>query len=156
MKSEQIKDVLASIKSGTSKWELDTIVWYDRLTNQYSLVKFLTRIEELQMLDQKTSAEQQELIYLIELLDDMDESDVVELLSRSHEDARDAFIEHLSKVSAIELLSNGRLSTETLTTSCKLSPNDFILCSKRTQDLLTAIQGLVIKGETLSKDVAGA
>ena len=154
MKLEQIKDALVSIKLGTSKWELDTIVWYDRLTNPNTLVAFLSRIEELQL--GETPAGKQELTYLLELLDEMDETDVTELLERSHEDARDAFIEHLSKVSAIELLSVGRLSTETLTTSCKLSPNDFILCAKRTQDLLTAIQGLVIKGETLSKDVAGA
>jgi hypothetical protein len=43
-----------------------------------------------------------------------------------------------------------------MNTACKLSPNDFILCAKRTQDLINAIQGLVIKGETLSSDVAGA
>lgn len=154
MKLEQIKNALASAKLGYSKWELDTIVWYDRLSNPKSLTSFFSRIEELQ--NENSAAGQQELTYLLELLNDMDMSDVTELLSGSHVNARDAFIENLSKVSAIELLTTGRLSTETLTTSCKLSPNDFILCSKRTQDLLTAIQGLVIKGETLSKDVAGA
>ena len=43
-----------------------------------------------------------------------------------------------------------------MNTACKLSPNDFILCAKLTQDLIDAIQGLVIKGENLSMDVAGA
>jgi hypothetical protein len=39
---------------------------------------------------------------------------------------------------------------------CRLSPEDFILTSKRTQDLISSIQELVIKGETLSDEMAGA
>jgi hypothetical protein len=39
---------------------------------------------------------------------------------------------------------------------CKLSPSDFIITAKRTQDLINSIHELVIQGETLSSDVAGA
>ena len=39
---------------------------------------------------------------------------------------------------------------------CKLSPNDFILAAKRSQDIINSIRELVIQGETLSDDVAGA
>ena len=47
MKLEKINDVLSEIKLGPSKWELDTIIWYDRLSNPNVLVGFLNRIKEL-------------------------------------------------------------------------------------------------------------
>ena len=156
MKTTQIKDVLSSINLAPSKWELDTITWYDRLSNPTALVKFLSRVQELQAIKKRTVDVQQELDNLLVLLDEIDDTDIVDLINRSEEDARDSFIEDLAKVSAIEVITNGKLSFETMNTACKLSPNDFIRCAKRTQDLLNSIQGLVVKGETLSKDVAGA
>ena len=156
MKTTQIKDVLSSINLGPSKWELDTITWHDRLSNPTTLVNFLTRIQELQSIKKRTADLEQELTHLVAMLEDISDDDIVDLVELSEEDARDAFIEELAKVSAIEVITNGKLSYATMNTACKLSPNDFILCSKRTQDLLNAIQGLVIKGETLSRDVAGA
>ena len=156
MKTTQIKDVLSSINLAPSKWELDTITWYDRLSNPTALVKFLSRVQELQAIKKRTVDVQQELDNLLVLLDEIDDTDIVDLINRSEEDARDSFIEDLAKVSAIEVITNGKLSFETMNTACKLSPNDFILCAKRTQDLINAVQGLVIKGETLSMDVAGA
>jgi len=156
MKQEQIKDVLSSINSGPSKWELDTIIWNDRLSNPEILINFLLRIQELQAIKKRSASLQQELDFLLDLLDDIEDTDVEVLINRTDNDARDAFIEELAKVSAIEVLTGGKLSFETMNTACKLSPNDFILCAKRTQDLINAIQGLAIKGETLSNDVAGA
>jgi len=156
MKTTQIKDVLSSIKLGPSKWELDTIIWHDRLSNPNTLVNFLSRIEELQEILELDAAQKTELDNLLELLDEMEDSDVDELVNRNENEARDAFIEELAKVSAIEVLTGGKLSFKTMNTACKLSPNDFILCAKRTQDLINSIQGLAIKGETLSNDVAGA
>ena len=156
MKTTQIKDVLSSIILGPSKWELDTIIWHDRLSNPNTLVAFLSRIQELQAIKKRSSDVQQELDYLLELLDEMEESDVEELIQRTDDDAHDAFIEELAKKGAIEVITGGKVSFETMNISCKLSPNDFILCAKRTQDLINAIQGLAIKGESLSKDVAGA
>jgi hypothetical protein len=156
MKTTQIKDILSSIILGPSKWELDTITWYDRLSNPSTLANFLTRIQDLQAVKKRQADQQQELDHLLELLENMEDSDIADLINQSEEDARDSFIENLAKVSAIEVITGGKLSYETMNTACKLSPNDFILCAKRTQDLLNSIQGLVIKGETLSKDVAGA
>jgi len=156
MKTTQIKDVLSSITLSPSKWELDTITWHDRLSNPTTLVNFLSRIQELQAIKKRSADMQQELDHLVELLDDIEDTDIADLINRSEEDARDAFIEDLAKISAIEVITGGKISFDTMNTACKLSPNDFILCAKRTQDLLNAIQGLVIKGETLSKDVAGA
>jgi hypothetical protein len=94
--------------------------------------------------------------YLLELLEDLEEEDCLELINQSEEDAKNLFIENLARTSAIEILTGGKIDFDTMNTACKLSPNDFILCAKRTQDLINAIHGLVIKGETLSKDVAGA
>lgn len=156
MKTEKINDVLSSIKTSPSKWELDTIIWHDRLSNPNILVEFLSRIQELQSFKQLDLTQQTELDNLLELLDEMEDSDVDELVNRSENEARDAFIEELAKVSAIEVITAGKLSFTTMNTACKLSPNDFILCAKRTQDLINSIQGLAIKGETLSNDVAGA
>ena len=156
MKTTQIKEILSSINLAPSKWELDTITWHDRLSNPIALVKFLSKIQELQAIKKRTADVQLELDRLLVLLDDIDQTDIADLINQSEEDARDAFIEDLAKVSAIEVITGGKLSYETMNTACKLSPNDFILCAKRTQDLLNSIQGLVIKGETLSKDVAGA
>jgi hypothetical protein len=156
MKTTQIKDVLSSIILGPSKWELDTIIWHDRLSNPNTLVAFLSRIQELQAIKKRPADVQRELGYLLELLDEMEESDVEDLIQRTDEDTHDAFIEELAKKGAIEVITNGKVSFETMNTSCKLSPNDFILCAKRTQDLLNSIQSLAIKGETLSNDVAGA
>lgn len=158
MQPQQIKEILSKIKLGPSKWELDTITWYDRLSNPSTLAEFLTRIDYLQnqTTSEQSGEQKQELVYLLEMLDDMDESDIDDLYERSDEDAKEVFIEDLAKISAIEVITDGKLSFSTMNTACKLSPNDFILCAKRTQDLLNSIQGLVIKGETLSKDVAGA
>jgi hypothetical protein len=117
----------------------------------------LNRIQKLQTLTNTASPEeQQELTYLLELLNELNDEDVSELINRSDEQAKDAFIENLARTSAIEILTGGKILYETMNTACKLSPNDFIMCAKRTQDLLNSIQGLVVKGETLSKDVAGA
>jgi hypothetical protein len=157
MKTSQIKNALSKLNTSPSKWELDTIVYHDRLSNTKTLAEFLTRIQKLEELKSTAAPdEQQELTYLLELLEELDEQDVSELTNRSDEQSKDAFIEDLARTSAIEILTGGKISYETMNTACKLSPSDFIMCAKRTQDLLNAIQGLVVKGETLSKDVAGA
>jgi hypothetical protein len=156
MKPTQIKDVLSNIKLGPSKWELDTIIWHDRLSNPNTLVAFLSRIQELQATKKLAPTQKLELDHLLELLDEIEETDINYLIERSEEEEHDAFIENLAKKSALEVLTRGKIDFETLEISCKLSPNDFILCAKRTQDLLNTISGLVIKGESLSQDVAGA
>jgi hypothetical protein len=155
MKTTQIGNILSKIKL-VSKWELDSVVYYDRTYNPKTLFDFLTRIQELQKLKGlATPAEKDELAILLEFLNDLNEEECLELLDRTDEDDKIAFIENLARMSAIEILTGEKISFETMNTACKLSPSDFILCAKRTQDLINAIHGLVIKGETLSKDVAG-
>jgi hypothetical protein len=156
MKPEHIKDFLSQAAGGPSKWELDTIIWADRTSDLKVLIKFLTRVEELRNKKDLTSPEQEELNNLLELVSDLDKAECEELLNQTEEESKESYIEDLARTSAIEVLTNGKLSFETMNISCRLSPNDFILCAKRTQDLINAIHGLVIKGETLSKDVAGA
>ncbi len=156
MKTEQIKSVLPQIRQCPSRWELDTIIWADRLSNSKTLIDFFERINALESKVEKTIAESQELEILLDLLEDMDEDDLADFVDQTDDEAREQFIENLARISSIEVLTAGKLSFETMTSACKLSPNDFILCAKRTQDLINAVQGLVIKGETLSKDVAGA
>jgi hypothetical protein len=122
-----------------------------------TVVEIANYDKQLQSLKTKASAnEKQELEYLVELLDDLNEDECLELVNKSEEESKNSFIEDLARTSAIEVLTNEKISFETMNTSCKLSPNDFILCAKRTQDLINAIHKLVIKGETLSQDVAGA
>lgn len=156
MKPEQIKEILSSAFTGPSKWELDNVIWADRTTDPTVLIQFLQRIEHLTSSSDLNAQSKQELGFLLELLEDLDDDDCAHMLNPTEEEAKDSFIEKLARISAIEILTNGRLGFETMNTACKLSPNDFILCAKRTQDLITAIQGLVVKGETLSTDVAGA
>ena len=156
MKPEQIKEILSSAFTGPSKWELDNVIWADRTTDPAVLIQFLQRIEHLTSSSDLNAQSKQELGFLLELLEDLDDDDCAHMLNPTEEEAKDSFIEKLARISAIEILTNGRLGFETMNTACKLSPNDFILCAKRTQDLITAIQGLVVKGETLSTDVAGA
>jgi hypothetical protein len=153
MNPKQIKNILSKLNTGPSKWELDTIVYNDRYSNPRTLAAFLSRIQELEAL--QTEEEQLELGYLLELLEDLEEEDCLELVNQSEEDAKNLFIENLARTSAIEILTGGKIDFDTMNTACKLSPNDFILCAKRTQDLINAVQGLVVKGETLSMDVAG-
>lgn len=157
MKVENIKRLLETVNTCPSKWELDNIIWSDRLTDPEVLSNFLNRINGLNLnLEDLSSAEKLELVYLTELLEDMDESDCIELLNQSDEDARNTFIEKLARQGAIEVITNQKISFDTMSITCKLSPSDFILCAKRTQDLIDSISALAIKGETLSKDVAGA
>jgi hypothetical protein len=156
MKLENIENILSKKTTCPSKWELDTIIYFDRTTNPDTLIRFLSRIKFLSETENLDNAETEELSYLLELLEDLDEDECDDILNRTEDECRDAFIEALARSSAIEVLTSGRLSFESMHTACKLSPNDFILCAKRTQDLINSIQGLVIKGETLSKDVAGA
>jgi len=154
MKITQIDNLLSKLKT-VSKWELDSVIYYDRTSNPKTLSDFLTRIQTLQLV-KRTTNEQAELGYLLELLEDMDEDECLDFLDRTDEDDRISFIENLARISAIEILTGEKISFETMNTACKLSPSDFILCAKRTQDLINAIHGLAIKGETLSNDVAGA
>lgn len=156
MKKENIDKALSKITINPSKWELDNIIYYDRTTNPETLFNFLSRIKKLSLIVKPSSSEQQELKFLLDLLDDLDDDVCNEMVSRSEEEIKDQYIEDLARTSAIEVLTGGKISYNTMHTACKLSPNDFILCAKRTQDLINSIQGLVIKGETLSKDVAGA
>jgi len=156
MKYDQIEKLLKTAHIGPSKWELDTIIYHDRTTNPSTLISFFNRIINLKSVQNPSALETAELKKLLELLADLDQKECNELLSNSDNDAKDHFIESLARNSAIEILTKGRLDKETMETACKLSPSDFILCAKRTQDLINAIQGLVIKGENLSNDVAGA
>ena len=153
MKTSQIKNILSKLTTSPSKWELDTIVYNDRYSNPKTLAAFLTRIQDLEALQSNDG--QQELSYLLEMLEDLEEEDCLELINQSEDDAKNSFIENLARTSAIEILTGGKIDFDSMNTACKLSPNDFILCAKRTQDLINAIQGLVVKGETLSMDVAG-
>jgi hypothetical protein len=156
MKKLDIDSILSKAQLGLSRWELDNITWNDRASNPKTLYEFLTRIQELESLEEPSELELQELEILSELANDLDEQECVELLSNDDEVVQQNFIESLARQSALEVLTGGRVSFETMTTTCKLSPSDFILTAKRTQDLISAIQELVIQGETLSNDVAGA
>ena len=104
----------------------------------------------------KTSSEEQELVHLVDLLDEMEEADVFDVCYQTEDDSKENFIEELARVSAIQVLTNGKMDFETMNTACKLSPNDFILCAKRTQEIINSIRGLVIKGETLSQNIPQA
>lgn len=156
MKKLDIDSILSKAKIGLSRWELDNITWNDRASNPKTLFDFLTRIQELESLEDPSELETQELEILTNLANDLDEQECVELLSNDDEIVQQNFVESLARQSALEVLTNGRVSFDTMTTTCKLSPSDFILTAKRTQDLINAIQELVIQGETLSNDVAGA
>ena len=156
MKKLDIDSILSKAQLGLSRWELDNITWNDRASNPKTLYEFLTRIQELESLEEPSELELQELEILSELANDLDEQECVELLSNDDEVVQQNFIESLARQSALEVLTGGRVSFETMTTTCKLSPSDFILTAKRTQDLISAIQELVIQGETQSNDVAGA
>lgn len=156
MKVTNIDKVLKQLYLGPSKWELDTIIYHDRLSNSKTFYSFLSRIKELKENKLASQSEKQELAYLLEMLEDVEEDDISYLTSLEEEEIKESFIEDLARRSALESLTRGKLDFETLDTACKLSPNDFILCAKRTQDLINSITGLVIKGENLSKDVAGA
>lgn len=156
MKKLDIDGILSKAKIGLSRWELDNITWNDRASNPKTLFDFLTRIQELRSLEDLSELETQELEILTDLANDLDEQECIELLSNDDEIVQQNFVESLARQSALEVLTNGRVSFETMTTTCKLSPSDFILTAKRTQDLINAIQELVIQGETLSNDVAGA
>jgi hypothetical protein len=148
--------ILKQANLGPSRWELDNITWNDRASNPTTLKEFLKRISELKSLTKPTSEQKSELTILLELADELDEEDCMELLSNEDEVVKHNFIETIARHSALEVLTNNRVSYETMNTMCKLSPNDFILASKRTQDLINSIRELVIQGETLSSDVAGA
>jgi hypothetical protein len=152
-----IKKLLAlSASPELSRWELDNIVWNERTSNPDVLVQFLQRIETLKKPGKKASTEKQELSILESLAEDMDQTVCEELLSGDDEIVRQRFIEKLARKGALETLCNNAISIETMEQMCKLAPNDFILTAKRSQDLINSIQELVIQGETLSNDVAGA
>jgi hypothetical protein len=156
MKKQDIDQVLDLAVSGPSRWELDNITWHDRHSNPETLLNFLNRIKLLSEDKNLTSPEQHELEILLDLASDMDQDECEELLSNNDKIVRQNFIENLARQSALEVLCNDKVSVETMRITCKLSPSDFILTAKRTQDLINSIRELVIQGETLSNDVAGA
>jgi hypothetical protein len=158
MKNKKLntEKLLALASAGTSRWELDNITWHDRASNPETLILFLERISLLENIEDRSSKEERELDSLIDLANDLDEEECVQLLSNDDEIVQQTFIENLARTSALEVLTNDRISFETMNTMCKLSPSDFIITAKRTQDLINSIHELVIQGETLSSDVAGA
>ena len=151
-------DALLSLakESSVSKWELDNITWHERASNPKVLLEFLGRIKELKKTENPTDEQRQELDILEELAEDMDNDDCEDLLSQDDELVRHRFIENLARQGALETLCNNAVSIDTMQKMCKLSPNDFILTAKRSQDLINSIRELVIQGETLSEDIAGA
>lgn len=152
-----VNKILAAASTAPSKWYLDNVVYHDRATDPTVLIEFLKRIKTLQ--DLGTSAvkeEKEELTILVELANEMNEKECVELLSNSDENVRQRYIESVARKAAIEVLCNNIVKIETMEELCKLSPEDFILASKRSQDLINAIKELILQGETLSQDVAGA
>ena len=74
--------------SSTSKWELDNIVYHERLSNPAVLLDFLRRIKELKALDNPSPAESQELEILEGLAEDMDQDECEDLLSQDDEIVR--------------------------------------------------------------------
>jgi hypothetical protein len=158
MKNKKLntEKLLTLASAGTSRWELDNITWHDRASNPETLISFLERIQFLENIEGRSSKEERELDSLIDLANDLDEEECVQLLSNDDEIVQQTFIENLARTSALEVLTNDRISFETMNTMCKLSPSDFIITAKRTQDLINSIHELVIQGETLSSDVAGA
>lgn len=155
-KKLDIDKLINSAKIGTSRWELDNIVYHDRTSNPVTLLEFLKRIQFLETLENASTADKHELTILKELADDLDPVECEELLTSGDDQAQQHFIENLARQGALETLCKNEISISTMSTMCKLSPNDFILTAKRSQDIINAIQELVIQGETLSKDVAGA
>jgi hypothetical protein len=147
-----IDALIAKANAGPSRWELDNIVWNDRATNSNTLRAFLKRIEELRIHEPSSP----ELKILESLAQDLDPFECDELLSDADDVVQQNFIENLARIGALEILTNNKISFETMNTMCKLNPTDFILTAKRTQDIVNSIHELVIQGETLSNDVAGA
>lgn len=151
-----IDHLLNIANTGPSKWELDNIIWHDRTNDPRCLIEFLTRIKTLEQNENKSSQEQKEYNILCELANELDEDECVELLSDQDEIVQQNFIESLARASALEVLTKDRVSLETMNIMCKLNPGDFILTSKRTQDIINSVHELVIQGETLSNDISGA
>jgi hypothetical protein len=151
-----IDKILKTVQPGPSKWELENIVWHDRSSNPKVLLDFLNRIKELEGMKKIPEAEANELKYLLEMASELDEEECIELLSKEDEIVAQNFIENQARTNALEVLTKGRISFETMEIMCRLSPEDFILTSKRTQDLINSIQELVVKGETLADEMAGA
>lgn len=151
-----IDHLLEVANKGPSRWELDNIIWHDRTNDPKCLVEFLTRIKTLEVIKNKTDNEQKEYNILCELANELDELECLDLLSDNDEIVQQNFIETLARQSALEVLTRDRVSLETMNLMCKLNPSDFILTSKRTQDIINSVHELVIQGETLSNDVAGA
>lgn len=158
-KKLDVDKLLSQAAVGPSRWELDNITWNDRSTNPITLRNFLKRIKELDNLvgiDGCTPEEKTEYDILIDLASELDEQECEELLSNNDNVMQQHFIESLARKSAVEVLTRDKVTFDTMNEMCKLSPNDFILTAKRTQDLINSIHELVIQGETLSQDVAGA
>ena len=154
MKSENITNVLSQLRACPSKWELDNITWADRTTDPQVLSKFLQRIEELQQASSRAAT--QELTILLELLEEINEDEVALLINQTEDAAKSQYIEKLARVSAIEILLDNKLSFDTVDSTCKLGHNDFILCATRAQELITAVQSMMIKSESLSQDIPQA
>jgi len=148
--------ILSQAPTGPSRWELDNIVYNDRTINPDTLLAFLHRIQILRADPAPSEEMTAELSILEELAEELDQDECIELLSKDDDAVRQNFIENLARRGAIEVLCKDKVSEETMSMTCKLSPSDFILTAKRTQDLINSIRELVIQGETLSKDVAGA
>jgi hypothetical protein len=145
---------LLGMVSNVNQWELDNIVYHDRATNPQTLIQFLERIKFLR--ENGTETDAKELEILEDLADELDEDECIELLTPDEDDQKLQFIEELARKGAIETLCDNKISAETMELLCKLSPNDFILTAKRSQDIINTVKELVVQGETLSQDVAGA
>jgi hypothetical protein len=151
-------DMLLSVAApGISRWELDNVTYNDRTSNPATLVSLLKRVKQLELTVDKTDAQTKELDILNSLLAELDAEECVSLLTTTDDEVvKQRYIENLARQGALETLCDNKLSMDTMVAMCKLSPTDFILGAKRSQDLINAIRELVIQGENLSGDVPGA
>lgn len=141
-------------KNFLSEYELKYVVWVGIEYDKEKLISFFDRYQLLKSIP-KTHDSQEELEIMESILKSHNPDSLLKLQQNDFEYCRWATIEKLSRLSAVQILLDGRYSKDTFSTASNLPINDFKLMMKRTKELINTINNTIIESDVDTSNIPG-
>lgn len=146
--------MIVRYKNFLSEYELKYVVWVGIEYDKEKLISFFDRYQLLKSIP-KTHESQEELEIMESILKSHNPDSLLKLQQNDFEYCRWATIEKLSRLSAVQILLDGRYSKDTFSTASNLPINDFKLMMKRTKELINTINNTIIESDVDTSNIPG-
>lgn len=146
--------MIVRYKNFLSEYELKYVVWVGIEYDKEKLISFFDRYQLLKSIP-KTHDSQEELEIMESILKSHNPDSLLKLQQNDFEYCRWATIEKLSRLSAVQILLDGRYSKDTFSTASNLPINDFKLMMKRTKELINTINNTIIESDVDTSNIPG-